>query len=89
MHVMPSDFYEREHTMTQRKSRAAGASLKALMAEDQDFLCQVVREAMQQILEAEMRFGPRPDTQGLQSGAVSRLAAGGSFGSLIRRSSSA
>jgi putative transposase len=54
MHVMLSHPYEREHTMTQRKSRAAGANLKALMAEDQDFLRQVVREAMQQILEAEM-----------------------------------
>ena len=37
MQVMPSHPYEREHTMTQEKSRAAHASPKALMAEDQDF----------------------------------------------------
>lgn len=40
--------------MTQSKSRAAGGNLKALMSEDKDFLQEIVREAMQQILEAEM-----------------------------------
>jgi putative transposase len=45
---------EREHTMTQRKSTAAGVTLKALVAEDQELLSHLVREAMQQILEAEM-----------------------------------
>ena len=71
MHVMPSHPYEREHTMTQRKSRAAGANLKALMAEDQDFLRQVVREAMQQILEAEMT-----DTIGAEPGERTELRLG-------------
>ena len=51
---MPNHPYEREHTMTHRKSRAAGGNLKALVADDQEFLRQIVREAMQQILEAEM-----------------------------------
>jgi len=71
MHVMPSHPYEREHTMTQRKSRAAGANLKALMAEDQDFLRHVVREAMQQILEAEMT-----DTVGAEPGERTELRLG-------------
>jgi putative transposase len=54
MHVMPSHPYEREHTMTQEKSRAAHATLKALIADDQNFLRHLVREVMQEILEAEM-----------------------------------
>ncbi len=54
MRVMPHHPYEREHTMTRTKSRTAGANLKALVANDQEFLRQIVREAMQQILEAEM-----------------------------------
>jgi len=36
MHVMTNHPYEREHTMTQSKSKAVGANLKALVAEDQD-----------------------------------------------------
>ena len=62
MHVMPSHPYEREHTMTQSKSRAAGGNRKALIAEEKNFLRQIVREAMQQILEAEMTdtVGARP-----------------------------
>ena len=48
MHVMPSHPYEREHTMTQEKSTQARANLKALMAEDKDFLREIVRETMQQ-----------------------------------------
>ena len=54
MHVMPSHPYEREHTMTREESTAARAKLKALMADDQEFLREIVRQAMQQILEAEM-----------------------------------
>jgi len=54
MHVMPNHPYEREHTMTQRKSTAAHGNLKALVAEDQDFLRLLVREVMQEVLEAEM-----------------------------------
>ena len=63
MHVMPSHPYEREHTMTQEKSTSARTNLKALLAEDEDFLREIVREAMQQILEAEMT-----DTVGAEPG---------------------
>ena len=54
MRVMPIHPYEREHTMTQEKSRAAHGTVKALMAEDKDFLREIVRETVQQLLEAEM-----------------------------------
>jgi putative transposase len=54
MHVMPSHPYEREHTMTQEKSRAAHGTVKELIAENKDFLREIVRETMQQLLEAEM-----------------------------------
>jgi len=54
VHVMLSHPYEREHTMTQEKGTSARANLKALMAEDKDFLREIVRETMQQLLEAEM-----------------------------------
>ena len=54
MQVMPDHPYEREHTMTQSKSTQGGADLKALMAEDQDFVRILVREVMQEILEMEM-----------------------------------
>jgi len=54
MHVMATSPLEREHTMTQSKSRAAQANLKGLASEDQEFLRKIVREAMQQVLEAEM-----------------------------------
>ena len=40
--------------MTQEKSTQARANLKALMAEDKDFLREIVRETMQQLLEVEM-----------------------------------
>jgi putative transposase len=54
MHVMPSHPYEREHTMTQEKSTAGRATLKALLADDQDLMRHLVREVMQEILEVEM-----------------------------------
>ena len=54
MHVMTSHPDEREHTMTQRKSTPGRTDLKALAADDQDFLRQIVRVAVQQFLEAEM-----------------------------------
>ncbi len=49
--------------MTQQKSTQARANLKALMAEDKDFLREIVRETMQQLLEAEMT-----DTVGAEPG---------------------
>jgi putative transposase len=63
MHVMPNHPYEREHTMTQEKSTQARANLKALLAEDKDFLREIVRETMQQLLEVEMT-----DTLGAELG---------------------
>jgi putative transposase len=54
MHVMTNHPYEREHTMTQKKSTAGRATLKALMAEDQELMRTLVREVMHEILEAEM-----------------------------------
>ena len=54
MRVMTNHPYEREHTMTHKKSRAAHGTVKALMAEEKDFLREIVRETMQQLLEAEM-----------------------------------
>ncbi len=53
MHTMPSH-PQREHTVSHKKTTAGRAALKALMAEDQEFMRHLVREAMQQILEAEM-----------------------------------
>lgn len=48
--------------MTHMKSTQVHANLKALVVEDKDFLREIVREAMQQILEAEMTdtVGARP-----------------------------
>lgn len=63
MRVMTNHPYVREHTMTQRKSTAAGATLKALAEGDQEFLRTLVREVMQQVLEAEMT-----DSLGAESG---------------------
>ncbi len=54
MHVMTSRSKEWEHTMTQEKSTQGRANLKALIADDKDFLRQIVREALQQVLEAEI-----------------------------------
>jgi len=68
---MPKHPYVREHTMTQEKSTQARASLKALIAEDKNFLRQIVREAMQQILEAEMT-----DALGAQPGERSEARLG-------------
>jgi putative transposase len=54
MHVMTSHPYEREHTMTQGKSTAAGVTLEALVAGDQELMRTLVREVMHEVLEAEM-----------------------------------
>ena len=43
-----------EQTMTQTKHRAATANLKDLVAGDADLARSLVREAMQEVLEAEM-----------------------------------
>ncbi len=49
MHVMTNDPHEREHTTTQDKSTQGRVNPKALVTEDQDFLREIVREALQQI----------------------------------------
>ena len=71
MHVMPSHPYEREHTMTQEKSTAGRATLKALLADDQDLMRHLVREVMQEILEAEMT-----DALGGRAGGTHRSSSG-------------
>jgi transposase-like protein len=45
---------ERKHTMTERKGKAGGIDVKALLADDEAFLREVVRSALQEVLEAEM-----------------------------------
>ena len=41
MQVMPNHPYEREHTMTRAESTSARANVKALKAEDKDFLREI------------------------------------------------
>ncbi len=45
---------ERMHTMTERKGKAEGIDVKALLAQDEAFLRTVVKTALQEVLEAEM-----------------------------------
>jgi transposase-like protein len=45
---------ERMHTMTERKGKAEGLEVKALLAKDEAFLRTVVKTALQEVLEAEM-----------------------------------
>jgi hypothetical protein len=45
---------EREHTMTEKKGKAGGINVKALLAGDDAFIRAVVRAALQEVLEAEM-----------------------------------
>ena len=42
------------HTMTERKLKAVRPRLEALMAQDRDLLKALVKEALDQILQAEM-----------------------------------
>jgi putative transposase len=44
----------RVHTMTKRRGRTRGVDLKEVVQEDHDFLREVVRVALQEVLEAEM-----------------------------------
>lgn len=46
---------ERKHTMTEKKGKAEGIDVKALLAGDDAFIRAVVRAALQEVLEAEMR----------------------------------
>ena len=45
---------EGKHTMTERKFKADGMDVKALLTSDDAFIRTVVRTALQEILEAEM-----------------------------------
>jgi transposase-like protein len=45
---------ERKHTMTEKKGKAEGIDVKALLAGDDAFIRAVVRAALQEVLEAEM-----------------------------------
>src|SRR5207245_2875220 len=44
----------RMHTMTKRQGKSGTINVKALLAEDEDFLRALVRTALQEALEAEM-----------------------------------
>src|ERR1041385_6524057 len=46
--------YEEGHTMTEKKVKTVRARLEGLMAEDRDLLKALVKEALDQILQAEM-----------------------------------
>jgi putative transposase len=42
------------HTMTKRQGKSGTIDVKALLAEDEEFLRALVRTALQEVLEAEM-----------------------------------
>src|SRR5206468_7972503 len=44
----------RMHTMTKKQGRSGTIDVKALLAEDEEFLRALVRTALQEVLEAEM-----------------------------------
>src|SRR6201982_2169151 len=44
----------RMHTMTKRQGKSGTIDVKALVAEDEEFLRALVRTALQEVLEAEM-----------------------------------
>src|SRR6201981_1815666 len=44
----------RMHTMTKRQGRSGRIDIKAVLAEDEEFLRTLVRMALQEVLEAEM-----------------------------------
>ena len=45
---------ERKHTMTEKRGKAGGIDVKAVLAGDDEFIRTVVRAALQEVLEAEM-----------------------------------
>ena len=53
--IVEIDLYPVEgHTMTERKLKAVRPRLEALLAQDRDLLKALVKEALDQILQAEM-----------------------------------
>src|SRR5215472_8710360 len=69
----------RMHTMTKRQGKSGTIDIKAVLAEDEEFLRALVRMALQEVLEAEMtealgaEKGERaPGRQGYRSGYYGR-----------------
>jgi hypothetical protein len=69
----------RMHTMTKRQGKTGTIDVKAVLAEDEEFLRALVRTALQEVLEAEMtealgaEKGERvADRQGYRSGYYGR-----------------
>src|SRR6201988_191112 len=69
----------RMHTMTKRQGKSGTIDIKAVLAEDEEFLRALVRTALQEVLEAEMAeaFGAEkgeraPGRQGYRSGYYGR-----------------
>ena len=52
--VKITDPDERKHTMTEKRGKAGGIDVKAVLAGDDEFIRTVVRAALQEVLEAEM-----------------------------------
>ena len=52
--VAITDPLARMHTMTKRQAKSGTIDVKALLAEDEEFLRTLVRAALQEVLEAEM-----------------------------------
>src|SRR5512144_2762531 len=52
--VKITDPDERKHTMTEKRGKAGGIEVKAVLAGDDEFIRTVVRAALQEVLEAEM-----------------------------------
>src|SRR4051795_3659224 len=69
----------RMHTMTKRQAKSGRIDVKALLAEDEEFLRTLVRAALQEVLEAEMtealgaeKGEPTARRQGYRSGYYGR-----------------
>jgi putative transposase len=73
------------HTMTKRQRKSGMIDVKALVAEDEEFLRALVRTALQEVLEAEMTEAPgaakgerAAGRQGYRSGYYGRTPSGAS-----------
>jgi transposase-like protein len=61
------------HTMTKRQGKSGTIDVKALLAQDEEFLRALVRTALQEVLEAEMTEVAR-GTAGCRYGRERRLS---------------
>src|ERR1700752_1566262 len=68
----------RMHTMTKRQGKSGTIDVKALLAEDEEFLRALVRTALQEVLEAEMTeaLGAEKSLPWLEQGVNARRAGG-------------